>query len=333
MGDEDVTVKVTYGIDTHKLTITYQYKDGSKAADAHKENLEYGTEYSVASPKITGYTADKKTVKGKMPDKDVSATVVYSAREYTITFNTSGGSEVAPITRAYGTKITAPAEPKKDGYVFAGWKSAIPKTMPAKNMTIKAVWKKDTTPDPVDPNKRNYFLFQIQQSKVANSRITFTWTKVPGATSYVVYGSPCSETFTVKKLDTVKKTSFTQRKLEKGTYYRYYVVALNGKKKIATGDVIHIATTGGSYGSPVSVKVPNKTITLKVRRTRKLNATVKNDGLVAVHKTAEIMYESTNPKIAKVSRDGKVTAIAEGTCYVYAFAQNGISRKVKIIVE
>ena len=63
------------------------------------------------------------------------------ATSYTLTFDTNGGSAIAPITQDYGTAITAPADPTKTGYTFAGWTPAIPTTMPAENMTIKAQWR------------------------------------------------------------------------------------------------------------------------------------------------------------------------------------------------
>ena len=66
---------------------------------------------------------------------------VWNTNKYTITFDTNGGSEIAPITQDYGTAIIAPADPTREGYTFIGWDKAIPATMPAENVTVTAQWQ------------------------------------------------------------------------------------------------------------------------------------------------------------------------------------------------
>ena len=52
-----------------------------------------------------------------------------------------------------------------------------------------------------------------------------------------------------------------------------------------------------------------------------------------VQKHVGVRYESTNTNVATVSPKGVVKAKNNGKCYVYAFAQNGIYKKVTVIVK
>ena len=89
---------------------------------------------------------------------------VWNTNKYTITFDTNGGSEIAPITQDYGTEITAPDKPTRKGYTFKGWDKEIPKTMPAENITITARWKDTEKPTGeiiIGTNKWNQFLNEL----------------------------------------------------------------------------------------------------------------------------------------------------------------------------
>ena len=89
---------------------------------------------------------------------------VWNANQYTITFDTNGGSEIAPITQDYGTEITAPDNPTRKGYTFKGWHKEIPETMPAENITITARWKDTEKPTGeiiIGTNKWNEFLNEL----------------------------------------------------------------------------------------------------------------------------------------------------------------------------
>ena len=94
-------------------------------------NKADGTAWDYASDKVT----DNITLYAK-----------WAANTYTITFDTAGGSEIAPITQDYGTNIAAPADPTREGYTFIGWDKAIPTTMPAENITVTAQWKDSEKP-------------------------------------------------------------------------------------------------------------------------------------------------------------------------------------------
>ena len=89
---------------------------------------------------------------------------VWNTNKYTITFDTAGGNEIAPITQDYGTAITAPADPTREGYTFIGWDREIPATMPAENITLKARWKDSEKPTGeivIGTNKWQEFLNEL----------------------------------------------------------------------------------------------------------------------------------------------------------------------------
>ena len=89
---------------------------------------------------------------------------VWNANQYTITFDTNGGSDIAPITQDYGPEITAPDNPTRKGYTFKGWDKEIPETMPAENITITARWKDTEKPTGeiiIGTNKWNEFLNEL----------------------------------------------------------------------------------------------------------------------------------------------------------------------------
>jgi uncharacterized repeat protein (TIGR02543 family) len=65
----------------------------------------------------------------------------WTPKQYTVRFDTLGGDEIGDMTVAYGDAIPWPAaeDAHKAHYVLSGWDPQ-PETMPAYNLTVKAVW-------------------------------------------------------------------------------------------------------------------------------------------------------------------------------------------------
>ena len=126
---------------TNKYTITFDTNGGSEIAPITQD---YGTQIAApANPTRKGYTFKgwDKEIPETMPAENITVKAQWEINQYTITFDTNGGSEIAPITQDYGTQIAAPANPTRKGYTFKGWDKEIPETMPAENMTVKAQWE------------------------------------------------------------------------------------------------------------------------------------------------------------------------------------------------
>ena len=141
---ENMTVTAQWVI--NRYTITFDTAGGSKIAPITQD---YGTAITApADPTREGYTfiGWDKAIPTTMPAENMTVTAQWEINQYTITFDTAGGSEIAPITQDYGTAITAPADPTREGYTFIGWDKAIPTTMPAENMTVTAQWKDTEKP-------------------------------------------------------------------------------------------------------------------------------------------------------------------------------------------
>ena len=124
----------------NQYTITFDTDGGSEVAPITQD---YGSAITApAAPTREGYTFTgwDTAIPATMPAHNMTITAQWTVNQYTITFDTDGGSEVAPITQDYGSAITAPAAPTREGYTFTGWDKTIPATMPAGDMTITAQW-------------------------------------------------------------------------------------------------------------------------------------------------------------------------------------------------
>ena len=159
---DNITLYAKWAANTY--TITFDTAGGSEIAPITQD---YGTAITVpADPTREGYTfiGWDKEIPTTMPAENMTVTAQWEINQYTITFDTAGGSEIAPITHDYGTVITAPADPTREGYTFIGWDKEIPATMPAENITLKARWKdieKPTGEIIIGTNKWHSFLNKL----------------------------------------------------------------------------------------------------------------------------------------------------------------------------
>ena len=115
---------------------------------------EESTIIKPANPEKEGYSFIGWTpeVPDTMPAENMEFRAVWQVNEYTLSFDTAGGTAIAPIILEYGAVITPPVYPRKEGYAFIGWTPELPETMPANDLTVVAVYEESEKPeDPENP--------------------------------------------------------------------------------------------------------------------------------------------------------------------------------------
>ena len=205
-------------------------------------------------------------------------------------------------------------------------------------------------PDEPTINKSTGFRrLRARSVKQTKTSVTLQWNIIKDADGYFIYGNRCNtgtKSYKYRKLAIITGgdiSTWTQKDLKKGTYYKYVVKAyrlVNGKKVVTDTSIsVHAVTGGGKYGNAKAVSVTqigNKKnvskITLKMGKTAQIKAKeVKKDKKIARHR--KLCYESSNTKVATVTPDGLIRATGKGTCTIWVYAQNGVYKALKITVK
>lgn len=355
---EDKTVELKgYEGDTLKLSDAQIPAVGDKPADTYKAGFwepRPDTETEITTDKVYIYRYQEK-------DR-ISVTVTFRVSYGWWNDDTSMAKTVM-LTGYEGDElklskdqIPSAGDKPFDGYMSDGWdKTPSADTAITENVTYTYYYTREglvpprpepmPTPDPepvpepeltpapetTGTDGASFYPLLARQKKARKYDIRLTWQKIDGATSYTIYGNTCAKHNELVKIETTTETETTFTGLKKGTYYKYIVVANGVKDGTVKSCEVHVATSGGKFGNASSVKLSKTAVTLSVKKTSTIKATVTDDGNVDIHR--ELSYESTDPSIAKVNKNGKITAVSEGTCYVYVYAQNGKYNRVKVTVK
>ncbi len=262
----------------------------------------------------------------------------------------------SPITNPPVVTTTAPEKTTKD---TSATKATTPKKSKKTNTTKKTtkktkskVIKKGATKKQVDkivrslktekdPKGTKFGLLCAHQKKATKKSVTVKWNKLKKAKYYLVYGSLCGtkkgKIPPYKKIKKTKKTSYTKKKLKKGTYFKFLIIAFDKKNKVlASSKTVHIATKGGKVGNDKTVKLNKSKVTLKLKKKKTFKIKAKEipkSKKLKVKRHRKIKYESSNPKVAKVNKKGKVTAKKKGKATIFVYAQNGLYKKLKVVVK
>ncbi|WP_146070335.1 InlB B-repeat-containing protein [Arthrobacter sp. GMC3] len=146
----DMQLVAQWTLDTH--TVTFDSAGGSAVDPV---STKYGTAIAAtAVPAFAGHTFVGWFNGGSAWNfaAPVTGDLTFEARwtldSHTVSFDTGGGSAVAPMTANYGTAISAPGVPTLAGHTFVGWfngGSAWNFAAPVMgDMTLDAQWTLDT---------------------------------------------------------------------------------------------------------------------------------------------------------------------------------------------
>ena len=177
----------------------------------------------------------------------------------------------------------------------------------------------------------------------SKTALKLAWTKVAGADGYDIFFTKCGKGFRLKKTVGASESRVVRfRGLDKRESYKGYVRAWKrvGGQKIYIGKASpQVHAISGGYTNHAcntrSVKLNRTRLTLKVGRSSTLKAKLKGvkPGMKVVQHVRKVRFYSTNANVATVDDDGRVTAVAKGSCTIYAIANNGVRSKVKVIVK
>lgn len=235
------------------------------------------------------------------------------------------GKEVKALGHSYGAwKVTKKATATKTGL-----QERICSRCNEKETKVILATGKVTTVKP----------FLVATAKaVGGKKIKVSWNKVTGATKYNVYWAYCDGKSKFKKVATVKssqKLQFTHTTMKKNSPCKYYVVACKGNNTIVKSKEAHVVMSVSKYTNPKSVKVTKSSVSLKVKKTYQIKAsmTLENSKKKVLTHTAKFRYYTNDKSIATVDKNGKITAKKKGSCKIYVLATNGVAKQVTVTVK
>lgn len=175
----------------------------------------------------------------------------------------------------------------------------------------------------------------IAEGKASGKSISYTWSKVKGASKYRVYFAKCGKKYT--RVKTTQKRAYLRKGLKKDRTYKLYVEAVNSKGRVlARTPKIHIVTEGGDRSNVKRLK-GSRTLALKPGQSASLNAKVAEKTskrrLIKGHVSQQIRYYSADRSVARVDSNGTVTGVKAGAARIYAVAANGVKLETLVKVS
>ncbi len=329
----EVTPVHTYGKWT-KLDADYHQRVCEGDA-SHVEKAAHSWDGGVITKEATTETDGEKT----FTCKDCGATKIEKIEKLPATPAPTNPAVTPTSDPGTQPTVTPSATPTSDRLEQKGEDG----TAVGKGASIEVAEKAITSmTNDNDPAGSVFNVLQAKAAKVTKNSIKVSWKKPAGAVKFVIYANKCGKGNKPLKITEVSGTSFTLKKLNnknlnKGTYYKFLIVAVDKNDNVvSTSKVIHAATLGGKVGNckKLTTKAKKNKVTVKAKKTFKLKPTQKAEKKkLKIKNHRKLMYESSDTSIATVNKSGVIKGLKKGKCTVYVYAQNGIFKKITVTVK
>ena len=346
----NIESEIMAGSDSHVIAV--QSVKGDRVSDFTA--IVFNTKTNeVKATVVNEYNQPETTVVDETTTVETTTTQEPTTKEVTT---------VAPTTKATTTAATTAAATTSEPTTVVATKAEVTTVAPTKvvEVTNKVVADAETTAKTVktpetqtedlgsadeveqkiisaktdkDPDGSTFGKLRAKAKKSTKKTISIKWNRVNGAVKYIIYSARCGKN--IKKLKVTTKLKFTHKKLKKGKYYKYLIVAVDKNNKVlAISKMIHEATKGGKVCNAKKVKVNKKSLNLVVGGTAKLKAKqIKESKRLKIKNHRKMYFESTNEAVATVTKNGVVKAVGKGSCEILVYAQNGIFKSVKVTAK
>ena len=155
---KDVDFSKTNGVLSEVLDLIAQTaRDNNVVFDTVDVYSDYSTinEYINQHQEVTTNWTFSINIVNKEDIEDVGSDLEGEVKNFTVTFNSNGGSQVASQSIIEGGKVTVPTNPTRNGYTFVEWQLDGQKydfdNVIVDNIELKAIWKKNSTSVDVEP--------------------------------------------------------------------------------------------------------------------------------------------------------------------------------------
>ncbi|GIP54062.1 InlB B-repeat-containing protein [Paenibacillus vini] len=315
---DGITLYAKWNINVYQ--VTFEDWDGTVLKT---EPVNHGADATApASPSRPGYTFtgwDKgfSNVTGAL-----TVRAQYEANQYTVSFDSNGGSLVTPITADFDSLIVAPAEPTLEGFTFAGW---------YKDEALTQSWNFATDTVPLD-GITLYAKWTIQLPSVPSNlrvttgdgQVTLNWDSASGATYYDVYMSTTPGLTGKTSIATVTEATYQVSDLSNGTTYYFVVKAGNAGGLSAESNEVNATPQIPAPGAPVLQQAIGGNAKVQLSWSPVLGST----GYQIYQSTESGIYGSETATVTESVYSYEVDGLANGKVYYFvvkAINEGGLS--------